>query len=80
LGFPLIIPLADELAAPVWETGCVAPVNNASPISVGLAAAECAQAIVDVLAGRLTTDQDLVHVITPQEDTPFVSQGVLRFP
>jgi ThiF family len=79
-GYPLILPLADELAAPVWETGCVAPVNNAPPISVTLAAAEGAQAVADALLARRTTDQDIVHVVRPQADAPFTDIGVLHFP
>lgn len=78
-GYQDISMIPDEPATEAWETGCGAPVNNAPPISVALAAAEAAQAAVEALMGRLNSDQDIVRVLAPQPDAGFDHSGIVRF-
>jgi hypothetical protein len=77
-GFPLIpaLPLPTEGR---WETGCGAPVNNAPPWAIAAATALTVQTVTDILAGRLTSDRDLVDVYEPFGGA-FVRRGLTELP
>jgi proteasome lid subunit RPN8/RPN11 len=59
------------------EAGCVAPIHNAPPSCVVLAAAEAVLAATDLLSGRRALSDEVVEVIEPIE-LPFDIQGRLR--
>lgn len=78
-GYHDIPSIPDGRETETWETGCGAPVNSAPPISVALAAAEAAQAVVETLMGRSAEDQDIVRVLAAQPEAPFTNAGIVRF-
>jgi hypothetical protein len=69
------IPPGDEPL--VFENGCSAPVNNASPIAVSAIAALTAEAAVDYLSGRELYPDEIVEVYRPLEAPPFDKVGRL---
>lgn len=75
--FPTIPPGALE-EAPVWETGCASPINNAPPTSVMSAAVLGARIAVDVLTGRETGNFDAIEVYRPLADEGFTVVGFRR--
>lgn len=72
------IPPGPGELAPVWETGCAAPVNNAPPAAVGSAAGLAARWAVEILTGRQAEAADIVEVYRPVE-APFDGIGTYRF-
>jgi molybdopterin/thiamine biosynthesis adenylyltransferase len=73
-----LIPTGPVEPAPVWETGCAAPVNNAPPASVASAAALAGRWAIELLAERTTESIDIVEVYQPIEE-PFDRIGTQRF-
>ncbi len=69
------IPPGDEPL--VFEPGCSAPVNNASPIAVALLGALAAEIAVDVLVGRNYYGDETIDVYRPLGDAPFDKLGRL---
>jgi hypothetical protein len=67
------IPPGDEPR--VFEPGCSAPVNNASPIAVAAVAALTADITVDHLVGRNLYPDEVIDVYRPLEDAPFNRLG-----
>lgn len=61
------------------ELGCLAPINNASPVTVTAAAADIVHAAVDFLTGRRHRSDERVIVFQPM-DTPFDRTGTLDAP
>lgn len=70
-----VIPPGDEPL--VFEPGCSAPVNNASPIAVASLAALAADIAVDGLAGRNYYGDEAIDVYRPLPDSPFDRLGRL---
>jgi molybdopterin/thiamine biosynthesis adenylyltransferase len=70
--YPLIPP-GDE--PPVFEPGCSAAVNNASPVAVAVIAATAADVAVDHLTGRNLYPDEIIDVYRPLEDAPFDTLG-----
>jgi hypothetical protein len=56
------------------ETGCAAPIHNASPVAVAATAATAAQVAFDHLVGRATNDEEVIDVYEPI-DAPFTTRG-----
>ena len=71
-----VIPPGNE--PPVFEPGCSAPVNNASPIAVAAIAASAADVVVDHLTGRNLYPDEIIDVFRPLEDAPFDTLGRVR--
>lgn len=67
--YPLIPPDAAEDVVRA-EVGCSAPVNNAAPSSVLACASLLANAVIDVLTGRMELDDELIDVYRPLADSP----------
>jgi molybdopterin/thiamine biosynthesis adenylyltransferase len=70
-----VIPPGDEPL--VFEPGCSAPVNNASPIAVASLAALAADIAVDSLTGRNLYGDETLDVYRPLNDAPFDKLGRL---
>ncbi len=70
----LAIPPENE-EDPVFEPGCSAPVNNASPIAVSSVAALTADVAVDFLSGRNAYPDEVIDVYRPLDDAPFDKLG-----
>jgi len=68
-----------EPSAPVWETGCGAPVMDVPPVSVVSAGTRAARSILDVMTGRDRCDRDIVEVYEPIEAEPFQVVGTYTF-
>lgn len=68
-----VVPTGDE--PPVFEPGCSAAVNNASPIAVAAIAALAADVVVDHLTGRNLYPDEIIDVYRPLEDPPFDTLG-----
>jgi hypothetical protein len=68
--YPQIPPLKEETEYVGTETGCLARVHNAPPVSVTLAAALAADVAIDHLTGRHTQPDEIIEVIRPG-DAPF---------
>jgi molybdopterin/thiamine biosynthesis adenylyltransferase len=66
--FP-IIPPGEE--PPVFEPGCSAAVNNASPIAVSTIAALAADVAVDYLTARNLHSSEIIDIYRPLEVAPF---------
>jgi molybdopterin/thiamine biosynthesis adenylyltransferase len=72
--FPVIPPGEEPL---VFEPGCSAPVNNASPIAVASLAALAAEIAVDYLTGRNLFSDEIIEVHRPLPEAPFDRLGRL---
>lgn len=72
--YPVIPPGEEPL---VYEPGCSAPVNNASPIAVASLAALAADIAVDCLTGRNLYGEETIDVYRPLADAPFDKLGRL---
>lgn len=72
--YPVIPPGEEPL---VFEPGCSAPVNNASPIAVASLAALAADIAVDSLAGRNLYGDETIDVYRPLAGAPFDKLGRL---
>lgn len=72
--YPVIPPGQEPL---VFEPGCSAPVNNASPIAVASLAALVAGIAVDSLAGGNLYGDETIDVYRPLADAPFDKLGRL---
>jgi molybdopterin/thiamine biosynthesis adenylyltransferase len=70
----LTIPIATDEEL-VFEPGCSAPVNNASPIAVASVAALAAGVAIDSLAGRNDYPSEIVEVYRPLPEPPFDKIG-----
>lgn len=68
-----VIPPGDEPL--VFEPGCSAPVNNASPIAVASLAALAGDIGVDTLTGRGLYEDETIDVYRPLPDSPFDKLG-----
>lgn len=67
--YPLVP--AGEDPPPRFETGCSAPVNNASPLAVKGVAALLAESAIDLLTGRSLLPEERLVVYRPLEEPPF---------
>lgn len=70
-----VIPPGEEPL--IYEPGCSAPVNNASPIAVASLAALAADIAVDSLTGRNLYGEETIDVYRPLADAPFDKLGRL---
>ncbi len=61
------------------ELGCLAPINNASPVTVTATAADIVHASVDYLTGRCNRSDERIIVFQPT-DAPFDKTGTLDVP
>lgn len=61
------------------ELGCLAPVNNASPVTVTATAADIVHAAIDFLTGRRNRTNDRIIVFQPMA-APFNRTGTLDAP
>ena len=61
------------------ELGCLAPVNNASPVTVTATAADIVHAAIDFLTGRRNRTHDRIIVFQPMA-APFDRTGTLDAP
>lgn len=68
-----VVPPGDEPL--VFEPGCSAPVNNASPIAVAAIAALAADVAVDTLTRRNLYPEETIDVYQPLPDAPFNKPG-----
>ena len=75
--YPEIPPLTEEAEYVGTETGCLAHVHNAPPVSVALAAALAAEVAIDHLSGRSNQPDEIIEVIRPG-DPPFDRPGRMR--
>jgi hypothetical protein len=71
-----VIPPGDEPR--VFEPGCSAAVNNASPIAVAAIAALAADVVVDYLTDRNLYPDEIIDVYRPLEEAPFNTPGRVR--
>ena len=62
------------------ETGCSAPVNNASPASVLAVASLACQVVVDCVSERRAFSSEVVDVYQPLDSEPFDAIARLQFP
>lgn len=62
------------------ETGCSAPVNNASPASVLAVASLACQVVVDCVSERRAFSSEVVDVYQPLDTEPFDAIARLQFP
>lgn len=62
------------------ETGCSAPVNNASPASVMAVASLACQVVVDWVSERRAFSSEIVDVYQPLDSEPFDAIARLQFP
>lgn len=74
-GYP---PIPFEPEPPQYETGCSAPVNNASPVAVAAVAALTAAVVIDYLAGRAEYGDEVIEVFRVLDEAPFNRIGTLR--
>ena len=79
LGYAVIPPDAAEGEFSL-ETGCSAPVSNASPAAVTAVAALGAQVLSDCLTGRLNYRPEIVDVYSPLVVPPFDRVGRVPWP
>lgn len=70
--YPVIPPGEEPL---VFEPGCSAPVNNASPVSVASLASLAADMAVDILVGRNLFSDEAIDVYRPLAHAPFDKLG-----
>lgn len=56
------------------ETGCAAPIHNAPPAAVTVAASHAALVAIDLLTGRNTYPDEIIDVLEPIEE-PFSRRG-----
>lgn len=75
--YPGIPPLDDEAEYVGTETGCLARIHNAPPVSVAHAAVLAVEVAIDYLAGRHDQPDEIIEVIRPG-DPPFDRQGRVR--
>lgn len=73
--FPLI-PAGEEPEG--LEVGCVARVNNASPVAAARVAADAAETAIDALTERYLHPEEQVDVYRPLDEAPFDRIGRLR--
>lgn len=71
----LIIPRGPEDEVIGWETGCGAPVINASPVAVASIGALSARTIVELLTGIMTKSADIHDVYNPFDADGFREPG-----
>lgn len=74
--YPLIPVGASE--TPRFETGCSAPVNNASPLAVHAIAATLVESVIDLLAARSLLGDERIVVFRPLDEPPFDRIGTVR--
>ncbi len=65
-----VIPSGEE-PPPIFEAGCSAAVNNASPLVVKSISALLAESAIDLLTGRLLLGDERLVVYRPLKETPF---------
>lgn len=75
--YPHIPPLAEEAEYVGTETGCLAQIHNAPPVSVVNAANLAANVAIDHLTGRHDQPDEVIEVIRPG-DSPFDRPGRMR--
>lgn len=75
--YPEIPPLDEEAEYVGTETGCLAQVHNAPPVSVVHAASLCANVAIDFLTARHDHPDEAIEVIRPG-DPPFHRLGRVR--
>jgi proteasome lid subunit RPN8/RPN11 len=75
--YPEILPLPEEAEYVGTETGCLAQVHNAPPVSVIHAAVLAAEVVIDHLTGRHDHADEVIHVVQ-RGDPPFHRLGRLR--
>lgn len=75
--YPDIPPLTEEVEYVGTETGCLAHVHNAPPVSVAHAANVAANVAIDHLTGRDDQPDEVIEVIRPG-DPPFHQIGRVR--
>lgn len=75
--YPAIPPGQPEEEYVGVEVGCAAPIHNAPPTSVSMAASLASVAAIDVLTGRSDLPDEIIEVIEPREP-PFHRRGRLR--
>ena len=76
--YPTIRPVDDELEYVGTETGCLARVHNAPPVSVAHAAATAVEVAIDYLCDRHHQPDEVIEVLRTG-DEPFHRIGRLRF-
>lgn len=75
--YPVIPPGRAEEEYVGVEVGCAAPIHNAPPTSVSIAASLASVVAIDVLTGRRDLPDEIIEVIEPREP-PFDRRGRLR--
>jgi hypothetical protein len=76
-GYPVIPPLDEEAEYVGTETGCLARIHNAPPVSVAHAAVLAVEVALDHLTARYDQPDEIIEVLRPG-DPPFDQVGRLR--